>query len=339
MTTPSLSVILPTYNEAGWLPETIRAIDDDLTRAEWFNAEIVIVNDGSTDDTLDVLGKLSTVAPLRVVTQENSGRFVARRTGLSSATGQFALMIDSRVRPVPGSLSFLAAQFRDHPERSVWNGDVDLNDAHKPYAAFWLCITRLAWRRYFRRRELTSFGIEEFDYYPKGTTFFVAPRATLLDLCEGFMSNFEDLSLANDDTLLIKPLSATERIFISPEFRCVYFSRDSARKFLKHTYHRGTVFVDAYLHRGSRYLPLFLCAGVVGLTFLLLAWLHPLIAVGALAAGVFLLMALFRYAGIEWRVIFGFLQALPLFVPAYSLGIFRGIRMMLRARNSRTNQK
>lgn len=336
MTTPSLSVILPTFNEAGWLPDTIRAIDDDLKLAGWANAEIVVVNDGSTDNTLEVLGNLDTTAPLRVVTQENSGRFVARRSGLSAATGELVLLVDSRVRPIPGSLEFLALQLMSHPERTIWNGDVDLNDPHKPYAAFWLCITRLAWRRYFRRRELTSFGIEDFDYFPKGTTFFVAPRTDLLRLCEGFMTHFEDLSLANDDTLLIKPLARDQQIFISPDFRCVYYSRDSARKFLKHTYHRGTVFVDAYLHRGSRYLPVFLFALVAGLAGLVLAVLHPLVALGLGLITLSVLSVIFRYSGIEWRVIFGFIQALPLFIPAYFLGIARGIRLMLRARNKRT---
>ena len=52
---PSVSVIIPTFNECEWLPGTLKAVDDSLVLAGWTNAEIVVVNDGSTDQTLDIM--------------------------------------------------------------------------------------------------------------------------------------------------------------------------------------------------------------------------------------------------------------------------------------------
>jgi glycosyltransferase involved in cell wall biosynthesis len=338
MTLPSLSIVLPTFNEAMWLPATIAAIDTELLGADWTNTEIVVVNDGSSDHTANVLQSLVTHSRLRVLVQENAGRFAARKAGIESCSSEFILLIDSRVHPVPGSFKFLKDQFAMHPERRVWNGDVDLDQPTRPYAAFWLCITRLAWRRYFRTRSLTSFGAEDFDYYPKGTTFFLAPRVILREVISRFDTNFDDLKLANDDTLLIKPIADSERIFLSPEFRCTYFSRDSAKKFLKHSFHRGTVFVDAYLRRGSRYLGMFIAAALTALFLSCIAFVFPLYAAALLVVLLMLLAVAFARAGCEFLVIIGFFRALPLFVPSYGAGVLRGL-WLLKSSSRRQDTK
>ena len=338
MTQLTLSVVLPTYNEASWLPETITSVDTELFAAGWTDAEIVVVNDGSSDNTSDVILSLTTRCRLRIIEQVNAGRFEARRAGIESCTSEFILLIDSRVRPIPGAFKFLRTQLSDHPERRVWNGDVDLDHPAKPYAAFWLCITRLAWRRYFRTRTLTSYGADDFDYYPKGTTFFLAPRAVLLDVISKFRTNFSDMKLVNDDTLLIKPIAQSQPIFIGPEFRCIYFSRDSAKKFLRHSYHRGTVFVDAYLRSGSRYLAPFVSASIMGAVLAFAAVTYPLFAGVVLTLLVMAATGAFYRSGCEMVVIVGFFRALPLFVPAYGAGIVRGLWLLVFS-STRTAQQ
>ena len=60
------------------------------------NIEIVVVNDGSTDNTLEVLEEMAKTNPnIKIINQENQGVAVARQTGLQNATGYFIAFLDS----------------------------------------------------------------------------------------------------------------------------------------------------------------------------------------------------------------------------------------------------
>lgn len=313
-------------------------IDAELQLAQWANSEILVVNDGSTDNTESVVNGLVTKSPLRLISQSNAGRFAARLTGLQNANSQYVLLIDSRVHANPNSLKFLAEQIVQHPNCQVWNGDVDIAQSENPPAAFWLAMTRLAWRRYFKTRTLTSFDESEFDYYPKGTTFFFAPRELLLEACNLINSHFADLSLVNDDTLLIKPISREHRIYISPDFRCTYFSRDTYKKFRKHSFHRGTVFVDAYLRRGSRYLSWIACLALLAVTGLALLFIWPIVILSIVLLIAIVPIPILKSVQLTSREIWGFYRALPHFVPTYGAGITRGLLLLIQAKVRRATR-
>ena len=250
---------------------------------------------------------------------------------MNASKSEFVLLIDSRVHVNEGSFKFLREQLELHPERRIWAGDVDIANSYKAPAALWLAVTRLAWRRYFKSRTLTSFDEKDFDYFPKGTTFFLAPRELLLMACSNIDSHFEDRSLLNDDTLLIWPLSKDNRIYISPDFRCTYFSRDTLQKFWRHSFHRGTVFVDAYFRRDSRYLPyIYAClAFPVAFTAALICYPFPTVYVSLVT--ILLPIVLLRRIQLSWREILGFYRALPIFIPTYGAGILRGLFLFVKA--------
>ena len=176
MKQPTLSVIVPTYNAAEWLPQTLANLRDAIAVAAWDDVEIIVVDDGSTDDTAAVLNADAGTPSVTVVRQDNSGRFRAREAGLQHAQGDYVLFIDSRVHAHRQSLSFVAQQLLDHPDRRVWNGHVQTAEGSSLFSNFWDGITFLAWRRYLRAPKLTSYTLADYDYYPKGTTFFMAPR-------------------------------------------------------------------------------------------------------------------------------------------------------------------
>lgn len=88
-TGPLVSVIIPTFNRAAQVGNAI----DSVQHQTYQNVEIIIVDDGSTDDTPDVLaGYGSTV---RVVTQKNRGVAAARNAGLNASRGDVITMLDS----------------------------------------------------------------------------------------------------------------------------------------------------------------------------------------------------------------------------------------------------
>ncbi len=117
------------------------------------------------------------------------------------------------------------------------------------------CLAELAWFDYFRRPRTVSFGVEDFDRYPKGTTCFLAPRGLLLDAIDASRTRYADARHVNDDTPLIRWIAEREPIHVSPEFACDYRPRTTLRGFLRHSFHRGVVFVDGHGRRESRFFP------------------------------------------------------------------------------------
>src|SRR5919201_2559355 len=198
----SLSVVMPVYNEAAHLPATIDSLVGALD-ASRFEAELVLVDDGSTDGSADVArDALAGRLPLRVVAQPNRGRFEARVVGLGAARAEWILLLDGRVRLAAGALGYVRERLGDGAR--VWNGHVHVETDGNPYAAFWNVLVELAWRDYFGDPRPTSFDSESFDRYPKGTGCFLAPRELLLAALDQTRSGYDDARHVNDDAPLIR---------------------------------------------------------------------------------------------------------------------------------------
>ena len=112
-----VSVIIPTHNRAHALQ---RAIDSVLRQtAPAF--EVIVVDDGSTDDTGRVLRKFPQVRVVR--RQENRGVAAARNAGISSAAGNWFAFLDSDDEWLPGKLEAQRAYHRENPETLISQTD------------------------------------------------------------------------------------------------------------------------------------------------------------------------------------------------------------------------
>lgn len=96
--TPAVSIILPTYNRARFLPAAFESIRGQ-TFSDW---ELIVVDDGSTDETPEILEQLAAIwkqaAPkqhVQRIRQENTGAYGARNTGLDHALGRYVAFFDS----------------------------------------------------------------------------------------------------------------------------------------------------------------------------------------------------------------------------------------------------
>ena len=108
--TTSISVVIPTYNRADSLEDTIQAIFDC---AEGLNIEVVVVNDGSSDHTEEVLYRIQSKQPsLKYLTIPNQGAGVARNHGAAAAKNDIILFMGDDI--LPASRYFLAAHARYH---------------------------------------------------------------------------------------------------------------------------------------------------------------------------------------------------------------------------------
>jgi glycosyltransferase involved in cell wall biosynthesis len=88
---PMMSVIVPVYNTAPWLPRCLESLAGQTYR----NLEIICVDDGSTDGSAAILDEYAARdARIKVIHQENAGVSAARNRGLEAATGEYVTFVD-----------------------------------------------------------------------------------------------------------------------------------------------------------------------------------------------------------------------------------------------------
>lgn len=90
---PFISIIVPAYNEGALIQPVLRSLLD----LDYTNYEIIVVDDGSTDDTYlrcKAVAALPTKVPVRIITKQNGGKSDALNVGMAQARGQFILNID-----------------------------------------------------------------------------------------------------------------------------------------------------------------------------------------------------------------------------------------------------
>jgi glycosyltransferase involved in cell wall biosynthesis len=326
----SLSIVVPVHDEAAHLPATVDALAVALDGAG-FEAELVLVDDGSTDGSAEVAraaadGRMR----FRAIVQEQSGRFRARRAGIEAAEGECVLLLDGRVRLEPGALA--AVRPRVEAGERVWNGHVHVETRGNPYGAFGEVLVALAWRDYFSRPRETSYDASDFDRYPKGTTCFLAPRELLRAAFDAFRSGYEDLRHANDDTPIVRWIAERERVHLSPAFACAYTPRRSLGAFLRHSFHRGIVFLDGHGRRESRFFPAVVAFYPASAAFALGTARRPGLAAAATAVGMAVAGALAAAARRSPSETAAFAGLAPVYALAHGAGMWRGLWLLLRRR-------
>ncbi len=121
---PLVSVVIPAYNAAATLPETL----DSVLAQTWPNLEIVVVDDGSTDGTAGVLARY---APrVRAIRQANGGLAAARNAGLAAARGEFVALLDADDLCEPERIGAQAALLASRPDVVLCGTEFSSFDEH-----------------------------------------------------------------------------------------------------------------------------------------------------------------------------------------------------------------
>jgi glycosyltransferase involved in cell wall biosynthesis len=107
---PAVSIILPTFNRADVLRRAIDSVRGQ-TFEDW---ELLVVDDGSTDGTVDAISNLDD--RIRVLRQENAGVYTARNHGLAKSRGRWLTFLDSDDEWAPHFLAVTTAFLRHHPD-------------------------------------------------------------------------------------------------------------------------------------------------------------------------------------------------------------------------------
>lgn len=125
MPTPLISVIIPVYNGERTVLETVQSV----LKQTFTNFELIIINDGSSDRTLELLNTVDDPR-IHVFSYENGGLPVARNRGIEQAKGQYITFIDADDLWTPTKLTDQLVALQTHPEAGLaysWTLTMDDN--------------------------------------------------------------------------------------------------------------------------------------------------------------------------------------------------------------------
>lgn len=316
-----ISIIVPVYNEEELVGECLGALINQSYSKEDY--EIVVINDGSTDHTLEIIkgkqeeAKENNIELNQINLDENKGRSIARQIGAQNAKYNNLLFIDSRCITDRDILENLK---RINYQPIVGNPIIDYT--RSVFDRFnWLFKKKL-YRHYFGENfEPILITENNFDKIAKGTTVFFCNKEVFLS--SQLKNKDKDVS---DDTKLLWNIVRKKEILKHPNVQIKYLSRTSLKKEIKHTFQRGPKFVDYYLNINKRrfwtfiFLPIFVLFFSITLFFLnltyFLYWFGFLILL-------WIVVSIYLAENIKDFLIV--LSFLPIMGFSFELGILKGL--------------
>ncbi len=134
MHSPLVSVIVPAYNQADFLPETIQSVLNQT----YPNFELIIVNDASTDHTDQVMAGFTDPRIRYIVHESNQRLSAARNTGINASKGEILFLLDADDLFHPQKLEAHVRFLAEHPEIGVsYNARFELNHSSNTIREMW----------------------------------------------------------------------------------------------------------------------------------------------------------------------------------------------------------
>lgn len=124
MENPLVSVVMATFNMGQFVGSAIESV----LAQDYRPLELIVVDDGSEDNTPEILAPYQQNPLVTVIRQDNAGQTVAKNKGLAAARGDLIGFCDADNRWRPGKLSRQVPLLLDHPEAGVVYGDIVLMD-------------------------------------------------------------------------------------------------------------------------------------------------------------------------------------------------------------------
>lgn len=202
-----ISVVIPAKNAAGILPACLRAAAGQAPLRLEQDYEIILVDDGSSDETAEVARKMG----VRVIHQANTGPAGARNTGARAARGEILAFTDADCVPSPGWLAALTSPFNDPAVSGVkgvyLTGEKGL-------------VPRFVQMEYAQRYQFMA-GLERIDFID---TYSAAYRRDIFLRAGGFNQKFPVPSV-EDQELSFRLASSGLRLVFQPQ-AAVYHRHD-----------------------------------------------------------------------------------------------------------------
>ncbi|MFC1712618.1 glycosyltransferase family 2 protein [Candidatus Poribacteria bacterium] len=126
MQKPRFSIIMPAYNDGEFIGEAIESVLNQTYQS----FELIVVDDGSTDNTPEVLSEFAEHPRVKTIRQKNGGTAAARNTGLCLASGEYIGFLDSDDFYTPDRLAVIDNYLTENrnvqcaaTDHTIWNGE------------------------------------------------------------------------------------------------------------------------------------------------------------------------------------------------------------------------
>jgi glycosyltransferase involved in cell wall biosynthesis len=183
---PILSVLMPAYNAGAYIQEAI----DSVLAQSFTNFELLVFNDGSTDNTLSVL-KQYTDPRLKIFNQENMGLVNTLNKGLSLAKGKYVARFDADDICLPNRFQIELDFLESNPDYILVSGDVEYMDNVGDFIFNYKCAL-------YEDAEIRSSGMKECPFIHSAIMYV---RQMVLDA-----GGYNPLAINFEDHLLWKNL-------------------------------------------------------------------------------------------------------------------------------------
>jgi glycosyltransferase involved in cell wall biosynthesis len=200
--TVPVSVVIPTFNGG----EQIRNVIDALKKQSFRDFEIIVVNDGSTNNTKNILEEIKiNNTNIKIFEQPNKGRASSRNLGAANAQGHLLVFYDDDVRPVEESIK-KHVEFHEKYPQSICGGNL-AEDESLIHSDFQLFKLNLSWKwveKYHPGLNLLNKG----NMFLSAANFSISKE--LFRIMEGFDERLKD---AEDYDLAIRTIKKDRNVF------------------------------------------------------------------------------------------------------------------------------
>lgn len=271
---PKFSIIIPVYNSAKTIPQVLRAVLSQNCSEPF---EVIAVDDGSTDDTAQIVRSFENV---RYIHQANCGPAAARNAGAHASRGEVLFFTDSDCIPHPDWIERILPHLSESKVAAIAGSYGVAN----PSSLLAVCIHKeILYRHGFRLKKYSrAFG-----------SYNVAIRRKVFEDIGGYNTRYRHAS-GEDNDLSYRILQGGYRIFFEPQAKVDHFHPTRLGKYLgeqyRHGYWRARMYLDhPHMARGDDYtfwkdaleVPLTFVAMVSLITMFIGALVH--LSTGALA--------------------------------------------------------
>lgn len=224
---PLVSVIIPAYNVAPYIYHCLSSVSSQT----YESIEIIVVNDGSTDDTYSIcIGFTSVDDRLKIVNQKNFGLVAARKAGLSVASGELILNVDGDDWLPSNAISLLVAASMSH------QSDLVIGSFNREFIGSLSLNTPRLSPGYYSRAEIHEHilprMIYDFGISTHGITTYSWGKLFRADLYRQILANVPDSFSLGEDSLCTYPfIACCSGLQVIHE--SVYFYRQRSSSMLK----------------------------------------------------------------------------------------------------------
>lgn len=215
---PLLSIIIPAYNSERFLPNLLSM----LVSQGLDDYEVIVVNDGSTDQTENIIKNFAEKhEEIKVISIPNSGSSAARNTGLERATGKYIYFLDSDDTLAPDTLSFYKETIRKHASTDIFA------------FGYKSCINGKTYKKYI----YPAYSNITFDKHIQYLKLFFSKRINC-HICSILISNDflkeknilfnSGIKMGEDIEFLINIFSRVKTVFYNPRLCFIYQIRDDS---------------------------------------------------------------------------------------------------------------